>query len=117
MKKKIIISILIVGLLIFGLWKFIFFILNKDLITAGNDLYGIKKCECNIYESEIVGLAFTHWKCELCDFEGVESHTGIPKLCFNCSKITKRCEECGKRLYFINNIDNIINFFKFVTNN
>lgn len=117
MKKKIIISTLIAFLLIFGLWKLIFYIPNKDKIIAGNNLYGIQKCQCNIYEPELVGLAFTPWKCEICGFEGEERHTGVPMLCHSCSRKTRRCSECGKRIYFINNIDNIINFYKSISYN
>lgn len=110
MKKKIII-ILIAVLFIFGLWKLIFYISNKDLIDKGNNLYGREKCECNIYELKISVPMMTPWICELCGVEDIESHTDIPTLCDKCSKITNRCDCCGERIYFINKIENMINLY------
>ena len=97
MKKKIIISILIAVLLIFGLWKLIFYISNKDLIDKGNNLYGREKCECDLRALRFSGI------CSICGTESYLSGIGFEEnkiiiygvICNDCSEITNRCMKCG----------------------
>lgn len=95
MKKKII-SILIAVLFIFGLWKLIFYISNKDLIDKGNNLYGREKCECvqirGVHTTDVI-----EYNCELCGEYAERGHSCCKvKLCAKCSNFTRRCKSCAK---------------------
>lgn len=90
-----------VFILIFVVIAAIVLLSFPERIVVGQIKYGNEKCTCtqvSMYNMQVSGPADTKWHCKLCGKTGHSNYTDTPELCELCSKVTGRCEQCGKKL-------------------
>lgn len=68
---------------------------KEEKVQKGYQIFGTDYCVTN-HSLEVGGEAITEWKCKLCGTTGINPDTNVPELCVNCSRVTKRCRQCGK---------------------
>ena len=68
---------------------------KQEKEQKGNDIFGKNYCTTN-HSIEVGGDAITEWSCKLCGTNAINFDTNVPKLCINCSRVTNRCNQCGK---------------------
>ena len=97
MKKKYIVLTIVIAIIILFIVLFMFLMNSKNeemIKLKGYLFFGISYCDKSDFSDSIL-MFMTDYKCKLCGTEGISSGY-TPSLCFNCSKITGRCEKCGK---------------------
>lgn len=103
MKKKIIVGVIITVIIIL-LSSIVLFSINKtdnDFSKKAYKLFGDDYCQ-NTFNNiddehtEIAGMAFTSYNCEICNQKYEHPNTATPKICYTCANATNRCEYCGK---------------------
>lgn len=104
MKNKVVLVIILLAFIgvIVGIGY-----LHSDMyiINIGNEIYGNDYCEGHsiitvenghVFWSNGVAFVVTPYNCKICKKEYEHPNTGVPELCEECARITKRCRSCGK---------------------
>ena len=101
MKKKV--CIFITAIILILLCVIAFGVTRKtdnDINKKGTELFGNDYCnrkfEGDSEHSDIAGMAFTLYTCEICNKTYEHPNTATPKICSTCATITNRCQYCGK---------------------